>query len=170
MYFSRKLDNNITRCNNTEVSMERHETYMRQALAEAQKAVKEGEVPVGALLVSPTGDIIARAHNRPITLNDPTGHAEILVLRQAAVKLENYRLPGHVLYVSLEPCVMCVGAMIQARLALVVYGAADPKGGAIESVYRMGSDGKLNHRLEAQGGVLAEECRALLQAFFRAKR
>ena len=170
MCFSRKLDNNITRCNNTEVSMERHETYMRQALAEAQKAVKEGEVPVGALLVSPTGDIIARAHNRPITLNDPTGHAEILVLRQGAVQLENYRLPGHVLYVSLEPCVMCVGAMIQARLALVVYGAADPKGGAIESVYRLGSDGKLNHRLEAQGGVLAEECRALLQAFFRAKR
>jgi len=150
--------------------MERHETYMRQALAEAQKAVKEGEVPVGALLVSPTGDIIARAHNRPITLNDPTGHAEILVLRQGAVQLKNYRLPGHVLYVSLEPCVMCVGAMIQARLAMVVYGAADPKGGAIESVYCMGSDGKLNHRLEARGGVLVDECRALLQAFFKAKR
>ena len=150
--------------------MERHETYMRQALAEAQKAVEADEVPVGALLVSPTGDIIARAHNRPITLNDPTGHAEILVLRQGAVKLKNYRLPGHVLYVSLEPCVMCVGAMIQARLAMVVYGAADPKGGAIESVYSMGSDGKLNHRLEAQGGVLVDECRALLQAFFKAKR
>jgi tRNA(adenine34) deaminase len=152
------------------VSMERHETYMRQALAEAQKAIKAGEVPVGAVLVSPKGKIIARAHNRPITLNDPTGHAEILVLRQGAAQLENYRLPGHVLYVSLEPCVMCVGAMIQARLALVVYGALDPKGGAIESVYRLGSDGKLNHRLAARGGILAEECTALLQAFFRAKR
>ena len=147
-----------------------HETYMKEALIEAEKGGLEGEVPVGALLVSPTGDIIARAHNRPIALNDPTGHAEILALRQGAAQLENYRLPGYVLYVSLEPCVMCVGAMIQARLALVVYGAADPKGGAIESVYRMGTDGKLNHRLEAQGGVLAEECRALVQAFFRAKR
>jgi tRNA(adenine34) deaminase len=150
--------------------MKSHETYMREALIEAEKGAQEGEVPVGALLVSPTGEIIARDHNRPISLNDPTGHAEILVLRQGASKLENYRLPGHVLYVSLEPCVMCVGAMIQARLSLVVYGAADPKGGAIESVYRLGTDGKLNHRLAAQGGVLAEECRALVQAFFRAKR
>ena len=150
--------------------MESHETYMKEALIEAQKAVKEGEVPVGALLVSPTGGIIARAHNRPITLNDPTGHAEILVLRQGALQLENYRLPGHLLYVSLEPCVMCVGAMIQARLSLVVYGATDPKGGAVESVYRLGTDGKLNHRLEVKGGVLAEECKSLLQAFFGAKR
>jgi tRNA(adenine34) deaminase len=147
-----------------------HETYMREALIEAQKAAKMGEVPVGAILVSPTGAIIARAHNRPITLHDPTGHAEILVLRQGAAQLKNYRLPGHVVYVSLEPCVMCVGAMIQARLALVVYGAADLKGGAIESVYHLGTDGKLNHRFEAQGGVLAEECRALVQSFFRAKR
>ena len=150
--------------------MESHETYMRLALAEAQKAIKEGEVPVGAILVAPSGDIIARAHNRPITLNDPAGHAEILVLRQGASQLKNYRLPGHLLYVSLEPCVMCVGAMIQARLSLVVYGAADPKGGAIESVYRLGTDGKLNHRLEVKGGVLAEECTSLLQAFFKAKR
>ena len=150
--------------------MESHETYMKEALIEAEKGALEGEVPVGALLVSPTGDIIGRAHNRPITLNDPTGHAEILVLRQGAAQLGNYRLPGHLLYVSLEPCVMCVGAMLQARLAMVVYGAADPKGGAIESVYRLGTDSKLNHRLEAQGGVLAEECRALIKAFFRAKR
>jgi tRNA(adenine34) deaminase len=147
-----------------------HEIYMKEALAEAEKGALEGEVPVGALLVSPTGDIIARAHNRPIALNDPTGHAEILVLRQGAAQLKNYRWPGHVLYVSIEPCVMCVGAMIQARLALVVYGAPDPKGGAIDSVYRLGTDGKLNHRLEAQGGVLADECRSLLQAFFKAKR
>ena len=147
-----------------------HETYMKEALAEAERGALEGEVPVGAVLVSPKGDILARAHNRPIALNDPTAHAEILVLREGAAQLENYRLLGHVLYVSLEPCVMCVGAMIQARLALIVYGASDPKGGAIESVYRLGNDGKLNHRLEARGGVLAEECTALLQAFFRAKR
>ena len=147
-----------------------HETYMKEALAEAERGALEGEVPVGAVLVSPKGDILARAHNRPIALNDPTAHAEILVLREGAAQLENYRVLGHVLYVSLEPCVMCVGAMIQARMALVVYGALDPKGGAIESVYRLGSDGKLNHRLEACGGVLAEECGALLQAFFRGKR
>ena len=150
--------------------MIQHETYMQEALAEAQKAVKAGEVPVGALLVSPTGDIIARAYNRPLSLNDPTAHAEILALRQAAEKISNYRLPDHVLYVTLEPCVMCVGAMVQARLAKVVYGASDPKGGAIESVYQIGMDGQLNHRLQAQGGILAEESRALLQAFFSSKR
>jgi tRNA(adenine34) deaminase len=150
--------------------MESHETYMREALIEAEQGALEGEVPVGAILVAPSGDIIARAHNRPISLSDPTGHAEILVLRQGAAQLENYRLSGHLVYVSLEPCVMCVGAMIQARLAMVVYGAADSKSGAIQSVYRMGTDGKLNHRLEFQGGVLAEECKSLLQAFFRAKR
>ena len=150
--------------------MDFHETYMKEALIEAKKGALEGEVPVGALLVSSTGDIIARAYNRPISLNDPTAHAEILVLRGGAAELGNYRLAGHVLYVTLEPCVMCVGAIIQARLALVVYGARDPKGGAIESVYRIGSEGKLNHRLEAEGGILAEESRALLQAFFKAKR
>ena len=150
--------------------MPSHETYMREALIEAEKGALEGEVPVGAILVAPSGNIIARAHNRPITQNDPTGHAEILVLRQGAAQLRNYRLPGHLLYVSLEPCVMCVGAMIQARLSLVVYGATDPKGGAIDSVYRLGTDGKLNHRLEVKGGVLAKECKSLLQTFFRAKR
>ena len=150
--------------------MERHETYMREALAEAEKGKRQGEVPVGALVVSPAGDIVARAHNRPIGLNDPTAHAEILVLRQAGSRVENYRLPEHILYVTLEPCVMCVGAMVQARLAMVIYGALDPKAGAIESVYRIGSDGQLNHRLQASGGVLAKESRALLQAFFGARR
>jgi tRNA(adenine34) deaminase len=125
---------------------------------------------VGALVVAPSGDIIARAYNQPISLNDPTAHAEILALRRAAEKISNYRLPDHVLYVTLEPCVMCVGAMVQARLAKVVYGASDPKGGAIESVYQIGMDGQLNHRLQAQGGILAEESRALLQAFFSSKR
>ena len=150
--------------------MERHERYMQEALIEAKKGALQGEVPVGALLVSPRGDIVARAHNQPISLNDPTAHAEILALRQAATKTSNYRLTDHVLYVTLEPCVMCVGAMVQARLAKVVYGATDPKGGAIESVYRIGIDGQLNHRLQAQGGILAEESRAVLRAFFRSKR
>ena len=150
--------------------MNQHETYMREALAEAEKAARQEEVPVGALVVTPRGDIIARAYNRPISLNDPTAHAEILALRQAAEKISNYRLPDHVLYVTLEPCVMCVGAMVQARLAKVVYGASDPKAGAIESVYQIGIDGQLNHRLQAQGGILAEESRALLQAFFSSKR
>jgi len=150
--------------------MIQHETYMQEALAEAEEGARQEEVPVGALVVAPSGDIIARAYNQPISLNDPTAHAEILALRQAAEKISNYRLPDHVLYVTLEPCVMCVGAMVQARLAKVVYGASDPKGGAIESVYQIGMDGQLNHRLQAQGGILAEESRALLQAFFSSKR
>jgi len=150
--------------------MERHETYMRQALAEAEAAAREGEVPVGAILVGPAGDVIARGHNRPIGLNDPTAHAEVLVLRQAGSQLANYRLPDHVLYVTLEPCLMCVGAIIQARLAVVVYGAPDPKAGAIESVYQIGGDDRLNHQLKVTGGVLEVECRDILQAFFRAKR
>ena len=150
--------------------MERHERYMKEALAEAEKGGLQGEVPVGALLVTPDGDVIARAHNQPISLNDPTAHAEILVLRQAAGQVANYRLPGHVLYVTLEPCVMCVGAMVQARLAMVVYGATDPKGGSIESVYQIGMDGLLNHRLQSYGGILAGASEVLLQAFFRARR
>ena len=123
--------------------MERHETYMKDALVEAEKAAHQGEVPVGAILVGPSGEIIARAHNQPISLNDPTAHAEVLVLRQAGSELGNYRLTNHILYVTLEPCVMCVGAMVQARLAMVVYGAVDPKAGAIESVYQIGSDGQI---------------------------
>ena len=143
---------------------------MREALAEAKRAARQGEVPVGAILVWPEGEIISKAHNQPIGLNDPTAHAEIIALRKAAAQVDNYRMPGHVLYVTLEPCVMCVGAMVQARLAMVVYGAPDTKAGAIESVYQIGTDGLLNHRLQVQGGVLAEESRALLQGFFRSKR
>ena len=147
-----------------------HETYMREALVEAEKAARQGEVPVGAILLAPTGEIIARAQNQPIGQNDPTAHAEIQAIRKGAAQITNYRLPGHVLYVTLEPCVMCVGAMVQARLARVVYGAVDVKTGAIESVYQIGTDGLLNHRLQAEGGVLAKESRALLQAFFRSRR
>lgn len=147
-----------------------HETYMREALAEAETAALHGEVPVGAILVAPGGDIIARAYNQSVRLNDPTAHAEILVLREASARLGNYRLPGHVLYVTLEPCVMCAGALVQARIALAVYGARDTKAGALESVYQIGTDGRLNHRLQIQGDILAEESRALLQAFFTSRR
>jgi tRNA(adenine34) deaminase len=152
------------------LEMERHLSYMKEALMEAEEAAREGEVPVGAVLVGPGGDILVRAHNRPMRLHDPTGHAEILVLREAGSRLGNYRLPGHLLYVTLEPCVMCVGALLHARVAMVVYGAQDPKAGALESVYRIGTDGRLNHRLEILGGVMAEESRGLLQAFFQGRR
>jgi tRNA(adenine34) deaminase len=150
--------------------VEGHEVYMRQALAEAEEAARLGEVPVGAVLVSAAGEVVARAHNQPLGLNDPTAHAEILVLRKAAAGLRNYRLTGHVLYVSLEPCLMCVGALLHARVAAVTFGAQDPKGGALESVYRIGRDGRLNHRLQVVGGILAEESRTLLQAFFQSRR
>jgi tRNA(adenine34) deaminase len=143
---------------------------MREALVEAEKAALQGEVPIGAVLVAPGGDVIARDHNRPIGLNDPSAHAEVLVLRQAGKRAANYRLPHHILYVTLEPCVMCVGAMVQARVAMVVFGAFDTKAGAIESVYQIGTNGVLNHRLEALGGILAAESRELLQAFFKPKR
>ena len=152
------------------MEIDRHLSCMKEALIEAELAALEGEVPVGAVLVGPHGDILARGHNRPAKLNDPTGHAEILVLREAGSRAGNYRLPGHVLYVTLEPCVMCVGALVHARVAMVVYGAQDPRAGALESVYQIGTDGRLNHRFQVVGGVMAEESRALLQAFFQGRR
>ena len=142
---------------------------MRVALAEARASLAAGEVPVGAVVV--VGDIIVgQAHNAPIGLVDPSAHAEVLALREAARKLGNYRLPDATLFATLEPCTMCCGATIQARLARVVYGAPDPRAGAIESVYRLLDDPRLNHRVEAQGGVLADECTALLREFFETKR
>ena len=142
---------------------------MRAALAEARLALAAGEVPVGAVVVL-DGAIIAQAHNAPIALVDPTAHAEVRALREAAQKVGNYRLPGAVLYATLEPCAMCCGAVIQARLARVVYGAPDPRAGAVESRYRLLDDGRLNHRVEALGGVLGAECGALLKEFFETKR
>ena len=142
---------------------------MRQALAEARRAAAEGEVPVGAVIVK-EGLVIARAHNRPIHLHDPAGHAEILAMRRAGRKLGNYRLAGASLYVTIEPCAMCAGAMIQARLQRVVFGAADPKAGAAGSALSVLNHPKLNHRIEVVQGLLEEECRAVLQAFFRARR
>jgi tRNA(adenine34) deaminase len=145
------------------------EAFMRAALAEARAGLAAGEVPVGAVVVVEDA-IVAQAHNAPIALSDPTAHAEILALREAARKANNYRLPQATLYVTLEPCVMCCGAIVQARLARVVYGAADPKAGAVESRYRLLDDARANHRVDALGGVLAAECGAVLKQFFEAKR
>lgn len=143
---------------------------MDEALKEARRALAAGEVPVGAVLVGEDGEVLARAHNFPISLSDPTAHAEILALRQAAERLGNYRLPGTILYVTMESCLMCVGAMVQARLGRLVFGTADPKAGACVSLYRIPEDFRLNHRFPVTGGVREAECRALLQEFFRARR
>jgi tRNA(adenine34) deaminase len=142
---------------------------MQMALEEAQKAGEEGEVPVGAVLVF-EGQVVARGHNRPIGLSDPTGHAEILTLRAAAAAAGNYRLPRSTLYVTLEPCVMCAGAILQARVSRLVYGAEDPKSGGVQSLYAILSDERLNHRVEVRSGVLLEECREALRRFFKDKR
>lgn len=142
---------------------------MRQALAEARRGAREDEVPVGAVIVA-DGRVVARAHNRPIRLHDPSAHAEILALRRAARKLGNYRLPGCSLYVTIEPCAMCAGAMVQARLARVVYGARDPKAGAAGSALRVLNHPRLNHRVELAHGVLAAECAEVLRDFFRRRR
>jgi len=147
------------------------EDYMREALIEAQAASARGEVPVGAVLVNPdSGEIVARAGNAPIALDDPTAHAEILVLRDAGYKSENYRLNGLTLYVTLEPCTMCAGAISFARLGRIVYGAPDPKGGAVESGVKFFEQPSCHHALEIKGGVLEESCREILKAFFKARR
>ena len=143
--------------------------FMREALAEAQRAWDLGEVPVGAVVVK-DGVVIARGFNQPIAGHDPTAHAEIVAMRAAAQALGNYRLPGCELYVTLEPCVMCSGAMMHARLAKVVYGARDPKTGAAGSVVDLFASEQLNHHTAAVGGVLEDECGTLLKAFFASRR
>jgi len=143
---------------------------MGLALDAAREGLSAGEVPVGAVLVGEGGEILARAFNRPIGMSDPTAHAEILAMREGAKRRENYRLLGLSLYVTIEPCIMCLGAMLHARLRRLVYGAPDPKGGACESLYRLPEDGRFNHRLEVTGGVRAAECREVVQEFFRARR
>jgi len=142
---------------------------MEAALAEARLGEEEGEVPVGAVVVA-EGEIIARAHNRPIAACDPTAHAEILAVRAAAESRGNYRLGGCDLYVTLEPCAMCVGALIHARLRRLIYAAADPKAGAVASSLRLLDSQHFNHRIEVTAGVLAEEAAALLQRFFALRR
>jgi tRNA(adenine34) deaminase len=144
--------------------------FMACALELARKAQAEGEVPVGAVLVR-EGEIIGEGWNRPIASNDPTAHAEIQALRDAGKRIGNYRLPGSTLYVTLEPCPMCAGALIHARVARVVFGAYDPKGGAAGSVFNLlPSDERFNHHVECSGGVLQEECGDLLREFFKHRR
>jgi len=145
------------------------QSYMHAALEQARKAQAAGEVPVGAIVVK-DGEVVGAGFNAPISRHDPTGHAEIVALRDAAMKLGNYRLPGCELYVTLEPCAMCVGAMLHARIARLIYGAADPKTGACGSVINLFAETKLNHHASVTPGVLAEECGLLLRQFFTAKR
>lgn len=146
-----------------------HERFMRLALAEAAGAQASGEVPVGAVIVL-DGRVIGMGGNRPIGAIDPTAHAEIVALRAAAASIGNYRLTGATLYVTVEPCLMCVGAMIHARIGLVVFGAAEPRGGALVSAVRAHETPGLNHRLEVLGGVLEDDARDLMQQFFRDRR
>jgi tRNA(adenine34) deaminase len=148
----------------------REERFMRIALEEAELAFAAGEVPVGAVLVDAEGQVLARAHNRTVTDRDPTAHAEILALREGAGKIGNYRLTGSSLYVTVEPCCMCAGALVWARVGQLVYGAADPKGGGAGSLYRITEDERLNHRVQTLPGVLEAECRAVMQRFFRERR
>ena len=144
--------------------------WMRQALAQAEIAGGMDEVPVGAVLVGAAGNLIAAGHNRPISACDPSAHAEIVTLRAAAQKLGNYRLPDTTLYVTLEPCTMCVGALVHARVGRLVYGTTEPKTGAIESAQQLFESGKFNHRPVIESGVLADECAALLTRFFENRR
>lgn len=145
------------------------EDFMLEALALAREAASHGEVPVGAVVVK-DGQIVGRGRNGPIAAKDPTAHAEVMALRDAAVNLGNYRLPGCELYVTLEPCVMCSGAIFHARISRVVYGAKDPKTGVAGSVFDLYADRRLNHHATIEGGVLADQCGGLLSAFFAARR
>jgi tRNA(adenine34) deaminase len=146
-----------------------HEDLMRLALAEAAQARDAGEVPVGAV-VAIDGEVVGRGYNHPIAAHDPTAHAEIAAIRDAARRIGNYRLTGAVLCVTIEPCLMCVGALVHARIGTLVYGAAEPKSGAIVSTVRGGELPGLNHRFAVVSGVLEDECREIVQAFFRARR
>lgn len=146
------------------------ERWMRVALEAAHAAGEAGDVPIGAVVVSIDNEMIARAANRTRRDCDPTAHAEIVALREAARRVGNFRLVGATLYATIEPCAMCAGALIQARIARLVYGASELRVGAVESVFRILDECSLNHRISYTNGVLAEECRAIMQAFFRARR
>jgi tRNA(adenine34) deaminase len=147
-----------------------HIAHMEMALEEAGLAADEDEVPIGAVIVSHEKGVIARAHNQREMLHDPTAHAEMIAITQAAEALRSWRLENCILYVTLEPCPMCAGAIVQARLPLVVYGAADPKAGACDTLYRITSDPRLNHRAQVISGVLADRCAVVLSDFFAEKR
>jgi len=144
--------------------------YMRLALEEAKAAARRGEVPVGAVLVNAQGEVVAKTGNAPISICDPTAHAEVLALRDGAYQTGNYRLGGMSLYVTLEPCTMCAGAISNARIARVIYGASDPKGGAVENGVQFFDQPTCHHKPEVEGGVLADEASRLLKDFFRERR
>jgi tRNA(adenine34) deaminase len=146
------------------------EQFMAEALAEARKALAAGEVPIGAVIVDDHGEVIGRGYNHPISSHDPTAHAEIMALREAAKHVGNYRLTGLTLYCTLEPCLMCAGAIVHARIERVVFGAFDPKAGAAGSLYSVLTDTRLNHQPEIVSGIREPECRNLLQEFFSWKR
>jgi tRNA(adenine34) deaminase len=147
-----------------------HARYMQLAIEEARAAEKKDEVPVGALVVDEEGMVVARAHNQTITRCDPCAHAEMLAVRSAAKQIQNYRLLGTSLYVTVEPCVMCMGAIVHARVARVVFGAPDPKWGALGSLYDFSQDARFNHHPEVVAGVCADQCRELMRDFFVRKR
>jgi tRNA(adenine34) deaminase len=149
--------------------MKTDDTFIRLALEQARLALERGEVPVGAV-VTCGGEILSTAHNGPITLKDPSAHAEMLAIRRAAEKTGNYRLAGATLYVTLEPCIMCAGAILQARISRVVYGADDPKNGGVVSLYRLFEDRRLNHTVAVTRGIQKEICAEILSGFFREKR
>jgi len=140
--------------------------FMRRALAEADRATEHGDVPVGAVVVSADGSLLSSEHNRREQLSDPTAHAELLALREATRRTGSWRLEGATLYVTLEPCAMCAGALVNARIARVVFGAADPKAGALVSLYQLGADPRLNHRFEVEGGLMGDEGARKLSEFF----
>ena len=150
--------------------MHSYETYMRIALKEASKAFELGEVPIGAIVVDEEGQILGKAYNETITRNDPTAHAEILAIRKASESLNNYRLLHCTLYVTIEPCIMFAGAVVHSRIDEVVFGAFDGKWGALDSLYRIGEDERLNHRFSVVSGVLEADCADLMQQFFRERR
>jgi len=147
-----------------------HEYFMELALEEAKKAGQIGEVPIGAVLVAENGNVLSAAHNQTIKRVDPTAHAEIMALREAALHLNNYRLLNTSLFVTIEPCIMCMGAIVHARVKRLIWGADDPKWGAAGSLYNFSEDARLNHRVNISKGVRKKECRELMRAFFRAKR
>lgn len=149
--------------------MSEHDRFMTEALEQARRARDAGEVPIGAVVVL-DGEIVARGFNRPISGTDPTAHAEIVAMRAAAMALGNYRLTGATLYVTIEPCLMCAGAFVHARIGTVVYGAAEPRTGALESTVRAAELPGHNHRVQVVGGVLADDCRTLMQEFFKERR
>jgi len=149
---------------------ETHDFYMQLALDEARKAGQNGEVPIGAILVAEDDKILAAAYNSTISLSDPSAHAEILALRKAGNKLKNYRLLNTTLYVTMEPCLMCMGAIVHARLKRLVFGAYDPKWGAAGSLYNFAEDKRLNHKIEIISGICLEECKNLIRYFFKEKR